>query len=281
MGFATEFSKRTTIGMERLPSPTPHIIAEKDGATGWLTFSRPARHNAMNLEMWLAVPEVMNAFAADEEIRIIVLKGAGESAFVAGTDISQFAENRADAEHASRYDAINNAALTSIRDVGKPTIAMIHGLCVGSGIAIAISCDMRYASEGSAFGVTTAKLGLAYPAEATRMLLETVGPAFAKELFFTGRNFDHEEALAMGLVNRTFPSINFEREVRDICGQIAENAPLSMAISKATVNAMMLYPDTHDRDQIDSLATDNYDSFDYREGRTAFMEKRKPQFRGN
>jgi enoyl-CoA hydratase/carnithine racemase len=269
-----------SIGMERLPSPTPHIIAEKDGAIGWLTFSRPARHNAMSLDMWLAVPEVLHSFSGDPEVRVIVLRGAGENAFVAGADISQFAENRADAEQAARYDAINNAAFTAIRDAGKPTIAMIHGFCVGGGVAIAISCDLRMAAEGSTFAVTAARLGLAYPAEATRLLLETVGPACAKELFFTGRHFDHAEAFAMGLVNRTFPSINLEREVREICTQIAENAPLSMAIAKATINAMMLYPDTHDREQIDSLTRTCYESFDYREGRTAFMEKRKPQFRG-
>jgi enoyl-CoA hydratase len=266
--------------MDRLPSPTPHIIAEKDGAIGWLTFSRPARHNAMSLDMWLAVPEVLHTFSGDPEVRVIVLRGAGENAFVAGADISQFAENRADAEQAARYDAINNAAFTAIRDAGKPTIAMIQGFCVGGGIAIAISCDLRFASEGSTFGVTAARLGLAYPADATRLLLETVGPACANELFFTGRHFDHDEAFAMGLVNRTFPSINLEREVRVICNQIAENAPLSMAIAKATINAMMLHPDTHDREEIDRLARVTDDSFDFREGRTAFMEKRKPQFRG-
>jgi len=266
--------------MERLPSPTPHIIAERDGAIGWLTFSRPARHNAMSLDMWLAVPEVLQTLSEDPEVRVIVLKGAGENAFVAGADISQFAENRADAEQAARYDAINNAAFTAIRDAGKPTIAMIHGFCVGGGIAIAISCDLRFASEGSTFALTAARLGLTYPADATRLLLETVGPANAKELFFTGRHFNHDEAVAMGLVNRTFPSFTLEREVREICNQIAENAPLSMAIAKATINAMMLNPDSHDREEIDRLARATHDSFDFREGRTAFMEKRKPHFRG-
>jgi enoyl-CoA hydratase/carnithine racemase len=267
--------------MERLPSPTPHIVAEKDGAIGWLTFSRPARHNAMSLDMWLAVPEVMHAFSEDPEVRVIVLKGAGESAFVAGADISQFAENRADAEQAARYDAINSAAFTAIRDASKPTIAMIHGFCVGGGLAIAVSCDLRFASEGSTFAVPAARLGLAYTADATRLLVETIGPAFTKELFFTGRHFDHDEALAMGLVNRTFSGIHLEREVRSLCQQIAENAPLSIAIAKATINAMMLYPDTYDRKEIDRLARTCYDSADFREGRTAFMEKRKPHFRGD
>jgi enoyl-CoA hydratase len=264
-----------------LPSPTPHLVAEKQGMVGRLTFNRPEMMNAVNMEMWSTIPDLIQAFDDDDDVRVLVLTGAGGRAFVAGADISQFAENRKDAAKAAEYERTNAAAFAAIRRAAKPTIAMIRGYCIGGGMAIALSCDLRIAAHGSTFGIPAAKLGLAYPVDGMAQVLRTVTPSFAKEIFFTARRFDHDEAIAMGLINRAVPDGDLESTVQATCEQICANAPLTLRAAKLTINAIAQAPESYDRAAIEAASRDCFDSEDYQEGQAAFMEKRKPVFRGH
>ena len=183
-------------------SKTEKMIALKDGAIGWITFNNPARHNAVSMAMWEALFEIVTDYAKDDDIRVIVVKGAGEKAFVSGADISEFEEKRSSPETTRPTTRRRTRPAKALKDVGKPTIAMIRGYCVGGGVSTAMACDMRIAAEGSTFAVPAAKLGLGYEYEGVRKLMDVVGPSFAKEIFFTARQFTAQEALAMGLVNR-------------------------------------------------------------------------------
>ena len=263
-----------------IASPTPRMIAEKTGAIGWMIFNNPERLNAVSLDMWQAVPEIVAAFDADPDIRVIVLKGAGDKAFVAGADISQFGESRSSAEGIEAYENATTRAFDAIAEAQKPTIAMIDGYCIGGGLGIALSCDLRFAAEHSTFSIPAAKLGLAYAASGTGRLVHVVGPAFAKEIFFTARRFTTGEALAMGLVNRVTAPGELEAFTRDTCATIAENAPLTVATAKEVVDEFTKAPGNFDAAKCDALIARCFASDDYKEGRAAFMEKRKPKFKG-
>ena len=178
------------------------LIAEKDGAIGWLTFNNPARRNAMSYAMWDGVSVIIDDFADDPDIRVVVLKGAGGDAFCAGADISEFETVRATPEQVARYDAAGDRASASIQGIAKPTIAMISGFCVGGGLGLALDCDLRIAGEGARFGIPAAKLGIGYDHAGVARLLDLVGPSNAKAIFFTGGHFPAAEALAMGLITR-------------------------------------------------------------------------------
>ena len=261
-------------------SPTPDLIAQRDGHTAWLTFSRPERMNAVTIDMWSAIPALIAQFEQDPAVKSVVLKGAGDRAFVAGADISQFGENRGNAEQAAIYEARNSAAFAAIRDCEKPTIAMIKGYCIGGGMAIALGCDIRIASEGSTFAIPAGKLGLAYPMEGIKQVLAVLPPSFAKEVFYTARQFDHTEAAAMNLVNRVVAADELETYTRDMCDRIAQNAPLSLKAAKRAINAMTATPENYDRSELEALSKACFESTDYAEGRQAFLEKRKPVFEG-
>ncbi len=200
---------------------TQRMIARKDGAVGWMVFNNPARHNAVSIDMWQAVPNILDAFARDEAIRVVVLCGAGGKAFVSGADISEFGEKRASREATIEYNEIADRAHRAIVECRKPTIAMIQGYCIGGGLAVALCCDLRIASENSRFGVPAAKLGLGYGFPGIKRLADVVGPSFAKEIFFTARQFDTAEALQMGLVNRVRPAAELESYVREYAATIA------------------------------------------------------------
>src|SRR5437762_2975310 len=181
---------------------TSKMLCEKDGAVGRIIFNNPARHNAVSLEMWQAVAQIMEDFEADDAVRVIVVSGAGGRAFVSGADISEFKEKRASEEAAATYSKISEGARQRLQDTPKPTIAMIQGYCIGGGVGTALACDLRIAAEGSRFGIPAAKLGLGYGYDGIRRLIDLVGPACAREIFYTARQFSAEEALRMGLVNQ-------------------------------------------------------------------------------
>ncbi len=256
------------------------IICQKDGAVGRLVFNNPARRNAVSLEMWQAVEEVIRDLVADQAIRVIVLTGAGDKAFVAGADISKFEEERATPEAVARYDAVTHSTTDALYDAPKPTIAMIRGYCFGGGVGLALCCDLRFCSDDSCFGVPAARLGVGYGLTGIGRLVDVVGPAFAKEIFFTGRRFDAREAVAMGLVNRVIPGAELEGFVDDTARTIAENAPLSVRSVKRIVGEVLKDPAERDREACDRLVQACFDSQDYIEGRQAFLEKRKPVFTG-
>lgn len=261
-------------------SKTDKMIAEKDGAIGWITFNNPERRNAVSMAMWEALGDIVGDYAADDAIRVIVLKGAGDKAFVSGADISEFEEKRSSPETTKAYHEVSAKANEALRHVGKPTIAMIRGFCVGGGVSVALGCDLRIASDNSRFGVPAAKLGLGYEYDGVKRLVDVVGPSFAKEIFFTARQFSAEEARVMGLVNRMLPDAELEACVREIAASIAANAPLTVGSIKTIVDEAVKDESARNMALCQQVVDRCFASEDYVEGRTAFMQKRKPMFRG-
>ena len=256
------------------------MLAEVDGPIGWLIFNNPKRHNALSLDMWAAIPRIVADFVAEEQVRLIVLRGAGDRAFVSGADISEFEQVRASREETERYDAVGEEAARALYQCPKPTVAFIQGYCIGGGMGIAVSCDLRLCGEGARFGVPAAKLGVGYQAAGVRKLMELVGPSFTREIFYTGRQFSAQEALAMGLVNRVLAEAQLEEALRELAGAVAGNAPLTLAAVKGTVAELVKDPARRDMARAEALVAACFSSEDYQEGRRAIMEKRPPVFRG-
>jgi enoyl-CoA hydratase len=258
---------------------TPHMLAEIEGPIGWMTFNKPERRNAVSLDMWEAMPEILHRFEDDPAVRVIVLKGAGDKAFVSGADISQFEKARSSEESNAHYDRVSELASKALAECGKPTIAMIRGYCIGGGLAIAIGCDIRIVTDDSKFGIPASRLGLGYGAPGVQKLMGLVGPSYTKEIFFTARHFTAAEARTMGLVNRVVPDGELEDYTRRYCATIADNAPKTMNTLKRTVAEVLR---GHEADWVlcDDLVKECFASQDYIEGRSAFMEKRRPVFRG-
>jgi enoyl-CoA hydratase len=264
-----------------MKTSTERMIAEKDGAIGRMTFNNPARHNAVSMDMWQAVPEILSEFERDPNIRVVVLAGAGGKAFVSGADISEFGEKRSSPEQVAAYNATSGEANEAIIRCTKPTIAMIEGYCIGGGLGVALCCDLRLAADNSRFGVPAAKLGLGYAYGGIKRLADVAGPSFAKEIFYTARQFDASEALQMGLINRVRPAAEIRNYVDDYARVIGGNAPLTIAAVKLAVNEACKDPDKRDLHTAQRAVDACFSSRDYVEGRNAFMEKRKPVFRGH
>jgi|RhiMethySRZTD1v2_1073278.scaffolds.fasta_scaffold01611_14 enoyl-CoA hydratase/carnithine racemase len=265
---------------DALPTSTPRMIARRDGAIGWMLFNNPARHNAVSVDMWQAVPDILGAFARDDAIRVVVLAGTGGKAFVSGADISEFAEKRSSREAVLAYNATSERASRAIVECAKPTIAMIQGYCIGGGVAVALCCDLRIAADNARFGVPAAKLGLGYAYPGIKRLADVVGPSFAKEIFYTARQFDAAEALQMGLVNRVRPVTELEDYVSGYAATIAANAPLTIGAVKIALSEYGKDAAERDLSRVQAAVDACFNSTDYTEGRTAFMEKRKPAFVG-
>jgi enoyl-CoA hydratase len=244
-----------------------------------MTFNTPARRNAVSLDMWEAIPAILDRFEQDPGVRVIVLKGAGDQAFVSGADISQFEKARASRESNAQYEEISGEAGRRLAACPKPTVAMIRGFCIGGGLAIAIGCDIRIANEGARFGIPAARLGLGYGASGVKQLMQLVGPSFTKEIFLTARHFSAAEAKEMGLVNRVVADSALEDYTCRYCATIGDNAPMTMHALKRTV-AELERGERADLETCDRLVKACFESQDFIEGRRAFMEKRRPVFRG-
>jgi enoyl-CoA hydratase/carnithine racemase len=262
------------------PVATEKLIARKDGAIGWVIFNNPDKRNAMSLEMYEATAVAMEGYAKDPDVRVAILKGAGDKAFISGADISQFKDRRSNPEQVRAAETISERCNRAIRECPRPVIAMIRGYCMGGGLGIAVACDVRIASDDSRFGIPAAKLGVGYRFSGIRRLAELVGPSFTAEIFYTGRQFNSQEALQMGLVNRVLPVAELEKYVMDFAATLTGNAPLTIAAVKRSLIELHKDPAERDLAACQKMVDDCFASEDYKEGQKAFMEKRKPVFRG-
>lgn len=259
---------------------TDKMIARSEGAIAWMIFNNPQRRNALSMEMQEAIPQILGEFARDGAVRIVVMAGAGDRAFVSGADISEFQERRSSPEAIKAYDRLMAEAAASYAALGKPLIAMIRGGCMGGGMLTAMQADLRIASEDAYFGVPAARLGLGYGLAGVKALIDLVGPAHTREILLTGRRFDAADALRMGLIDRVVPAAELEATVRDLASTIADNAPLTINLIRVAIREALKEKADRDYALIERLVADCFASDDYREGQRAFLEKRKPVFRG-
>ena len=272
--------KMPATAMTPVPVSTHGIIAGKADGVGCLRLNQPEKHNAISYAMWVGIAEAMESFRGDDEVRVVVLSGEGGRAFSAGADISEFSGNRNTPEQVAAYDAASRAAYDAIMHHPKPVIARIEGYCVGGGLATALCADLRIATEDSRFGIPAAKLGVGYSYGGLRPLVDLVGPAHAKEILFTARRFTAPEALRMGLVNQVVPHDGIGAFVDEYARTIAANAPLTVQACKTVVAELVKDPAERDIALCERVVEACFASEDYKEGRTAFMEKRPPRFTG-
>jgi enoyl-CoA hydratase/carnithine racemase len=256
------------------------LVVEKKGAIGWIVFNQPQKRNAINGAMWRSIPEAMKQFDADTGVRCVAFRGAGTEAFSAGADISEFQKIRAERQSVSQYDGLLDEVLHSIQDSRKPSLAMIHGFCMGGGLEVALACDLRYCGKSAQFAIPAAKLGLAYNVEGHKRLLETVGHARAREIMFLGGRYDAAQGMAMGLVHRVVADKQLEELVSSVLKTLCDNAPLAIANSKTIIEEYVKAAGLPDHKAMDAAIDRCARSADYEEGRRAFMEKRKPRFEG-
>jgi len=257
------------------------LLLEKDGPIGWIVFNQPEKRNAVSQEMWELMPEYVNDLAKDEAIRVVILRGGGDQSFVSGADISQFKDKRKNMADEEEYRRISARGQDSLTTLQKPLMAMIHGYCVGGGVGVALTCDIRIASDDARFGIPAARLGLGYHYRGMDKLMALVGPANTKEIFFSARtDFSAQDALRMGLINQVIPKAELEKFTRDYALKIAQNAPLTLRSAKETVNQLLRPAGERDLGLLDTLIADCFNSQDYQEGVKAFGEKRRPKFQG-
>ncbi|UCH72646.1 MAG: enoyl-CoA hydratase/isomerase family protein [Rhodospirillales bacterium] len=256
------------------------ILGRIEDGIGHIVFNNPDKRNAVSLEMWQLVAELLDGYETDPAVRLVVLSGAGGKAFVSGADISKFESERASEAAVAEYARVTGGTFTRLQEFPKPTIAKINGYCVGGGVALAVCCDIRICEDVSKFSIPAAKLGLGYQAKYVKRLVDIVGPSFTKEIFFTARLFDAEEARMMGLVNRVVPAAELDAYVADYAEMITGNAPLTIAALKAAVAELGKDAAERDMARCEAMVEACFASQDYVEGRTAFMEKRKPRFSG-
>jgi enoyl-CoA hydratase/carnithine racemase len=256
------------------------MLAAKEGRVGIMTFNNPEKRNAVSYEMWVRAEEILADFAADPEVRVVVLTGAGGKAFVSGADISKFESERATQEASQRYNSQTERIYSMLYNFEKPTIAMIRGFCIGGGLNLAICCDMRIATAESRFALPAAKLGLGYGYNGLRRYIDTIGPAATKEIFFTARQFGAEEALRWGVLNRAVADEALESSVMETANMIADNAPLTIKCIKVSTIEVLKDPGDRNIQRCADAVAACFASSDYIEGRDAFLEKRKPNFTG-
>lgn len=257
-----------------------HILVEHDGAIATVVLNRPKMRNAISLAMWSEIATVTDRLAKDDFVRAIVYRGAGTDAFASGADISEFKEHRRDTATALAYGEQTDAAYTAIRVCPKPTVAMIFGFCMGGAMAVAMACDLRFAAAGSKFGIPAARLSIIYGLDAVHQLVDLVGPAYAKDILYSARAVDAEEALRIGLLQRLCPAAELEAYTYDYLRTVAANAPLSVRGTKAQVQTIFEGITEAHREALRALSIETFDSEDYKEGTHAFLEKRPPRFLG-
>lgn len=259
---------------------TDKMLATSEDGIGWMVFNHPERRNALSLEMQEAIPEILAAFAADSAVRVVVMRGAGDAAFVSGADISEFEQRRTSPEAVREYDRISARAAAAFTAFPKPLIAMIRGFAIGGGLLTAMRADLRISASDALFGIPAVRLGVGYAFANVTALMDLVGPAHAREILLTGSRFDAATALRMGLVNQVLPPQQLEPAVRDLAAKIAENAPLTVNLIRVAIQEGLKDPAERDLARVERLVAGCFASEDYAEGQRAFLEKRKPRFSG-
>lgn len=256
------------------------LICIRDGAVATVLFSNLPKMNAMTFDMWTAVPRTLAELDADPSVRVIVVAGDGDKAFISGADISQFEKLRGTAEAQTDYNMAVEAAYLAPTQCSKPVVARIRGICIGGGLGFAAACDIRIASDNTIFRMPAARLGLGYSPSGVKRFMNVLGAANTLDIFASARKFDAREAQRMGFVSQVYPVDELEQKVADYCKLIAENAPLTVAAAKfAVVEGLK---DAADRDMAAAMKMVQtcFASEDHKEGRKAFMEKRTPNFVG-
>jgi enoyl-CoA hydratase/carnithine racemase len=256
------------------------ILKSVTDGVGIITFNNPEKRNAMSMEMWEGLGTALIELREDDNVRVVILTGAGDKAFMSGADISQFEKNRRNAQANEDYNRKSDAQRALLAEYPKPTISCIRGFCLGGGMQIAMLTDMRFAAEDSQFGIPAAKLGIAYGFEGLRHLVSLVGPSWARLILYTGMRISSTEALRIGLVDRVIANDRLWDETLEIARTISGNAPLAVKAAKITIAQVLKDKDERDMGAIKAIGTACMDSEDFREGRQAFMEKRQPKFKG-
>lgn len=256
------------------------VRLDVDTGIARITVSNPARHNAMSLAMWISLAGIVTRIGADPTVRVAVLQGEGDKAFVSGADISEFETQRHTADAVRNYDRATADAITALTECPIPVVARIRGVCMGGGLTLASSCDLRYSTRSTRFRMPAARLGIGYPTLGMRRMVEVLGPARAADLFYTARIFDGVEAERIGFVHAAYDDAKFDEGVEQTVAAIAENAPLTVRAAKVGIRHSVSAPGKDDLVAIEKAVEACFESEDYREGRRAFMEKRAPRFVG-
>lgn len=256
------------------------ILTTKNGAVGTITISNPTKMNAMSVQMWMDLPKAIRAFDADPEVRVIVIAGVGEKAFVSGADISQFDKLRSSTKTQDDYDNAVADSMVAPVECSKPVIAKIRGFCFGGGLGLAAACDIRICSEDATFRMPAARLGLGYGHKGIKRFTDIIGLANATDIFVTARRFDALDSLRMGFVSRVCAGSEIDAVVDQYTKMIGENAPLTVAASKFNIRQVCAHPEEQDMERAVQMVKNCFASEDFKEGRTAFMEKRPAQFKG-
>ncbi len=259
---------------------TDRMLARIEGPIGYMTFNNPPRHNALSLEMWGGIADIIEHYESNPHIRVVVMSGAGGKAFVSGADISEFSKVRDNAEQAETYGQASARGSRALANMTKPLIAKVTGYCIGGGLATALQADVRFATPDSTFGIPAAKLGLGYDYEGLAKLSRICGPARARDILFSARFLSAEEAFDAGIVQFVVERDHIDSEVEAYCERIAGNAPLTVKAAKAAVDAYERGGEPNDIESVHALVRACFDSSDYKEGRQAFAEKRRPNFTG-